>query len=95
MYSCQTTPELSPPVTFANPNESVKRYICIVGGSPSGGVPMFALLVWKSSGPPSSAVAAPSSVCVSTGSLPPVPPTSKLPHSSVKFAPSGLARWSW
>ena len=84
MYSCHTTPESSPPFMLRKSSasaapESSNRYICIVGDWPSGGVPMFALFLWLTSGPPSPSVSAPSSVCVSTGSSPPVPPTSKLP----------------
>jgi len=99
VYSCHTTPESSPPLMLrksaaSGEPEFSNRYICIVGGSPSGGVLMFALFEWLASGPPSPSVSAPSSVCVSTGSSPPVPPTSKLPDSSVK-ATSSPARWSW
>ncbi len=66
------------------------RYICMVGGMPSGGVLMLALLSWLVSGRPF-AVFAPSSDWACTAS----PSTaSKLPADRVK--PIGLAsRWSW
>ena len=57
------------------------RYICMVGGVPSGGVFMFALSRWFASGPPLAAVAAPSSAFRLTGS----PPLAvKLPAAGVK-----------
>ena len=73
------------------------RYICIVGGEPSGGVFMLALSTWLPSGSPLS-VEAPSMVLVWTASWP-LPcfdalECSKLPAASVN--PIGLAsRWSW
>jgi hypothetical protein len=66
---------------------SRNRYICIVGGIPSGGVDMFALLRWSTSGPPGRP--APSSVWVSTASAP-----SKLPEAASKPM-AGFSRWSW
>ena len=56
------------------------RYICILGGRPSGGVVMFALSMWLPSGIPLS-VFAPSRVFSRTGS----PPAAvKLPAAGVK-----------
>src|SRR3954464_2501734 len=50
VYSCHTVPASSPPFMFRNVNVPdglvANRYICIRGLVPSGGVDMFALLVW-------------------------------------------------
>src|SRR5690349_9183211 len=67
------------------------RYICMVGGVPSGGVFMFALLTWLPSGPPLAAVAAPSSAFSRTGSP---PSASNEPAALVKLI-GGLASQSW
>jgi hypothetical protein len=90
VYSWYTIPASSPELPGMSGPSCVNRYICMVGGVPSGGVFMLALLTWLGSGRPS-AVLAPSSAWPCTAS----PSTaSKLPALRVK--PIGPAfRWSW
>ena len=80
VYSWYTTSASSPPFTLGSvsPLRTLNRYICIVGEWPSGGVPMFALLKWFSSGSPLPELA-PSIACPSTLSA-----FSKLPAAAVK-----------
>ena len=112
VYSWYTTAASSPPfawmngssMPFSSVSGSLKRYICIRGGKPSGGVFMFALSLWFTSGRPTGrpltqqSVFAPSSASVRTGSPPNPRPDGllswKFPAASVN--PIGLAaRWSW
>src|SRR4051812_14416135 len=67
------------------------RYICMVGGVPSGGAFMFALLTWFASGPPAAPVAAPSRAFSRTGSP---PAASNEPAAGVKLI-GGFASQSW
>ena len=93
VYSWYSTEASSEPVVGTKGSSaSVKpgawnRYICMVGGMPSGGVLMLALSMWLPSGKPLS-VSAPSSVLSMTGSP---PSAEKLPAALVKLI-GGLAR---
>src|SRR3954447_363530 len=74
-----------PPVTGSSLVPGMcHRYICMVGGMPSGGVLMLALSMWLPSGRPA-LVLAPSSALSRTGSP---PEKEKLPAPLVK--PIGL-----
>ena len=58
------------------PVNEVNRYICMIGDCPSGGVNMFALFTWLTSGMcrprnwPETPVSAPSPACATTLSPP-------------------------